>query len=126
MWSFLVYNFKKIKTKRLVWGKKEFMKYETTNKESFALQTFKELSKMIESDNFKKQMRNAIKAINIQGFFEMNQDIYDLEYYCDKKEELSKKHWFSLTDYLKEKITLYELHSDKDWVKSQMVKNSVF
>ena len=98
------------------------MKYATTNKDSFALQTFKELSKMIESDHFKEQMRNVIKAINIQGFFEMNQDIYDLEYYCDKKEELSKKHWFLLTDYLKEKITLYELHSDKDWVKSQMVK----
>lgn len=98
------------------------MKYATTNKDSFALQTFKELSKMIESDHFKEQMRNVIKAINIQGFFEMNQDVYDLEYYCDKKEELSKKHWFSLIDYLKEKITLYELHSDKEWVKSQMVK----
>ena len=67
------------------------MKYATTNKDSFALQTFKELNKMIESDHFKGQMRNVIKAINIQGFFEMNQDIYDLEYYCDKKEELSKK-----------------------------------
>ena len=98
------------------------MKYATKNKDSFALQTFKELGKMIESDNFKKQMRDVIKTINIQGFFEMNQDIYGLEYYCDKKEELSKKHWFLLTDYLKEKITLYELHSDKDWVKSQMVK----
>lgn len=98
------------------------MKYATTNKDSFALQTFKELNKMIESDHFKEQMRNVIKAINIQGFFEMNQDVYDLEYYCDKKEELSKKHWFSFIDYLKEKITLYELHSDKDWVKNQMVK----
>lgn len=77
---------------------------------------------MIESEHFKGQMRDVIKTINIQGFFEMNQDVYDLEYYCDKKEELSKKHWFSFVDYLKEKITLYELHSDKEWVKSQMVK----
>lgn len=98
------------------------MKYATTNKDSFALQTFKEVSKVIESDHFKEQMRNVIKTINIQGFFEMNQDIYDLEYYSDKREELSKKHWFSLIDYLKEKITLYELHSDKEWVKSQMMK----
>lgn len=98
------------------------MKYATTNKDSFSLQTFKELSKMIESEHFKGQMRDVIKTINIQGFFEMNQDVYDLEYYCDKKEELSKKHWFSFVDYLKEKITLYELHSDKEWVKSQMVK----
>lgn len=98
------------------------MKYATTNKDSFALKTFKELEKMIESEHFKGQMRDVIKTINIQGFFEMNQDVYDLEYYCDKKEELSKKHWFSFVDYLKEKITLYELHSDKEWVKSQMVK----
>ena len=49
-------------------------------------------------------MRNVIKTINIQGFFEMNRDIYDLEYYSDKREELSKKHWFSLIDYLKEKL----------------------
>lgn len=42
--------------------------------------------------------------------------------YCDVKEELSKKHWFSLVDYLKEKITLYELHSDKDWVKKHIAK----
>ena len=106
----------------MVWGKKEIMKYATTNKDSFALKTFKELDKMIESEHFKGQMRDVIKTINIQGFFEMNQDVYDLEYYCDKKEELSKKHWFSFVDYLKEKITLYELHSDKEWVKSQMVK----
>lgn len=106
----------------MVWGKKEIMKYATTNKDSFALKTFKELDKMIESEHFKGQMRDVIKTINIQGFFEMNQDVYDLEYYCDKKEELSKKHWFSLIDYLKEKITLYELHSDKEWVKSQIVK----
>ena len=106
----------------MVWGKKEIMKYATTNKDSFALKTFKELKKMIESEHFKGQMRDVIKTINIQGFFEMNQDVYDLEYYCDKKEELSKKHWFSFVDYLKEKITLYELHSDKEWVKSQMVK----
>ena len=106
----------------MVWGKKEIMKYATTNKDSFALKTFKELEKMIESEHFKGQMRDVIKTINIQGFFEMNQDVYDLEYYCDKKEELSKKHWFSFVDYLKEKITLYELHSDKEWVKSQMVK----
>ena len=106
----------------MVWGKKEIMKYATTNKDSFALKTFKELEKMIESEHFKGQMRDVIKTINIQGFFEMNQDVYDLEYYCDKKEELSKKHWLSFVDYLKEKITLYELHSDKEWVKSQMVK----
>lgn len=98
------------------------MKYTTTSKDSFALQTFKELDKMIESEHFKKQMRDVIKTINIQGFFEINQDICDLEYYCDKKEELSKKHWFSLVDYLKEKITLYELHSDKDWVKKHIIK----
>lgn len=102
------------------------MKYTTTSKDSFALQTFKELDKMIESEHFKKQMRDVIKTINIQGFFEINQDICDLEYYCDKKEELSKKHWFSLVDYLKEKITLYELHSDKDWVKKHIIKNSTF
>ena len=39
-----------------------------------------------------------------------------------KRKSCQKKHWFSLIDYLKEKITLYELHSDKDWVKNQMVK----
>lgn len=51
------------------------MKYATTNKDSFALKTFKELEKMIESEHFKGQMRDVIKTINIQGFFEMNQDV---------------------------------------------------
>lgn len=108
----------------MIWGKKEIMKYATTNKDSFALQTFKELSKTIESDNFKSQLRDIIKTINIQGFFEIHQDIYDLApntlWKRDMKEKLSKKHWFSLVDYLKEKISLYELHSDKDWVKNKI------
>ena len=79
----------------MIWGKKEIMKYATTNKDSSALQTFKELSKTIESDNFKSQLRDIIKTINIQGFFEIHQDIYDLApntlWKRDIKEKLSKK-----------------------------------
>ena len=98
------------------------MKYTTTSKDSFALQTFRELIQTMESDKFKSQLRDVIKTINIQGFFKIHQDVYSLDMYCDVKEELSKKHWFSLVDYLKEKITLYELHSDKDWVKKHIAK----
>ena len=98
------------------------MKYTTTSKDSFALQTFRELIQTMESDKFRSQLRDVIKTINIQGFFEIHQDVYSLDMYCDVREELSKKHWFSLVDYLKEKITLYELHSDKDWVKKHIAK----
>lgn len=45
------------------------MKYATTSKDSFALQTFRELIQTMESDKFKSQLRDVIKTINIQGFF---------------------------------------------------------
>ena len=102
------------------------MKCTTEKRDSFALRTFKELIKIIECDSLKEQMIEVINVINIQGIFEMNQDVNDLDYHtsCEGtvEEKFSKEHWFSLIDYLKEKITLYELHSDKEWVKSQMVK----
>ena len=102
------------------------MKCTTEKRDSFALRTFKELIKIIECDILKEQMVEVINVINIQGIFEMNQDVNNLDYHtsCEGtvEEKFSKEHWFSLIDYLKEKITLYELHSDKEWVKSQMVK----
>lgn len=71
------------------------MKYTTTSKDSFALQTFRELIQTMESDKFKSQLRDVIKTINIQGFFEIHQDIYDLApntlWKRDIKEKLSKK-----------------------------------
>lgn len=72
------------------------MKYTTTSKDSFALQTFRELIQTMESDKFKSQLRDVIKTINIQGFFKIHQDVYSLDMYCDVKEELSKNtgfHW---------------------------------
>lgn len=102
------------------------MKYTKTNENSFELQTFRKVMKMIDSDEFKVRVRDVVKVINLRGFFEINQDFYGTDdhilWSCDVKESLAKKHWFSVVDYLKEKISLYELHSDKDWVKKQIAK----
>ena len=38
------------------------------------------------------------------------------------KEKLAKKHWYSLVDFLREKIYLYESHSDKEWVSREISK----
>lgn len=102
------------------------MKYTKTNENSFELQTFRKVMEMIDSDEFKVGVRDVVKVINLRGFFEINQDFYGTDdhilWSCDVKESLAKKHWFSVVDYLKEKISLYELHSDKDWVKKQIAK----
>ena len=102
------------------------MKYTKTNKNSFELQTFREVMEMMDSAEFKTKMIGVVKAINLRGFFEINKDFYGTDdnilWSCDVKESLAKKHWFSLVDYLKEKISLYELHSDKNWVKKQIAK----
>lgn len=101
------------------------MKCTTAKKDSFELRTFKELIEIIECDSFKKQMLEVINVINIQGFFEIHQDVNNLDYHisCNGtlEEKLSKEHWFSLVDYLKENITLYESHSDKNVIKMQIV-----
>lgn len=106
------------------------MKYTTTSKDSFELQTFRKVMEMIDSDEFEVRVRDVVKAINLRGFFEINQDFYGTDdhilWSCDVKESLAKKHWFSVVDYLKEKISLYELHSDKDWVKNKSQRNLKF
>ena len=100
------------------------MKCTTTNKDSFALRTFKELIQTVESDDFKEQIKNVVNIINIQGFFEMNQDVNNLDYHTSctgsMEEKSSKEHWFSLVDYLKENITLYESSSDKNMIKMEI------
>ena len=83
------------------------MKFTTTNKDSFALRTFKELIQIVESDDFKEQIIDVVNIINIQGFFEMNRDVNNLDYHTSctgtMVEKSSKEHWFSLVDYLKRK-----------------------
>lgn len=100
------------------------MKFTTTNKDSFALRTFKELIQIVESDDFKKQIIDVVNIINIQGFFEMNRDVNNLDYHTSctgtMVEKSSKEHWFSLVDYLKENITLYESSSDKNMIKMEI------
>lgn len=101
------------------------MKCTTEKRDSFALRTFKELIKIIECDILKEQMVEVINVINIQGIFEMNQDVNNLDYHtsCEGtvEEKFSKEHWFSLVDYLKENITQYESGSDKKFIKMEIL-----
>lgn len=105
------------------------MKCTTEKRDSFALRTFKELIKIIECDSLKEQMIEVINVINIQGIFEMNQDVNDLDYHtsCEGtvEEKFSKEHWFSLVDYLKENITQYESGSDKNFIKMKILDKFV-
>lgn len=100
------------------------MKCTTTNKDSFALRTFKEVIQTVESDDFKEQIVDVVNIINIQGFFEMNRDVNNLDYHTSctgtMEEKSSKEHWFSLVDYLKENVTLYESSSDKNMIKMEI------
>ena len=100
------------------------MKCTTTNKDSFALRTFKELIQTVESDDFKEQIVDVVNVINIQGFFEMNRDVNNLDYHTSctgtMEEKSSKEYWFSLVDYLKENINLYESSSDKNMIKMEI------
>ena len=99
----------------------------TTTKSFLASNKLNEVKNQLEDKHLQSKLVSVLDKINLRETFEMNQDINDLadSYSTDNlevKEKLSKKHWYSLVDFLREKIYLYESHSDKDWVVQEISK----
>ena len=99
----------------------------TTTKSFLASNKLNEVKNQLEDKHLQSKLVSVLDKINLRETFEMNQDINDLadSYSTDNlevKEKLSKKHWYSLVDFLREKIYLYESHSDKEYVVQEISK----
>ena len=98
-----------------------------TTKSFLASNKSNEVKNQLDDKHLQSKLVSVLDKINLRGTFEMNQDVNDLadSYSTDNlevKEKLSKKHWYSLVDFLREKIYLYESHSDKEWVVREISK----
>ena len=99
----------------------------TTTTTFLASNKLNEVKNRLEDTDIQGQLVSVLEKINLKGTFEINQDVNDLADYhsaemLEIKEKLAKKHWYSLVDYLREKIYLYESHSDKEWVSREISK----
>ena len=84
-----------------------------TTKSFLASNKINEVKNQLDDKHLQSKLVSVLDKINLRGTFEMNQDVNDLadSYSTDNlevKEKLSKKHWYSLVDFLREKIYLYE------------------
>lgn len=99
----------------------------TTKTTFLASNKLNEVKNKLEDTDVQNQLVSVLEKINLRGTFEINQDVNDLADYnsaekLEIKEKLAKKHWYSLVDFLREKIYLYESHSDKEWVSREISK----
>lgn len=99
----------------------------TTKTTFLASNKLNEVKNKLEDTDVQNQLVSVLEKINLKGTFKINQDVNDLaDSYSTEilkiKEKLAKKHWYSLVDFLREKIYLYESHSDKDWVIREISK----
>lgn len=99
-------------------------KIDISSKRNVATDTFNELSRIIESSDFEKQIRGFVKSMKIREVFLMKSEVIGVDSIelASKEKVFSNKSWFNLVDFLKTQLNLYENSENKSSVKDYITK----
>ena len=99
-------------------------KIDIFSKINVATDTFNELSRIIESHDFEKQIRGFVKSMKIREVFLMKSEVIGVESIelANKEKVFSENTWFNLVDFLKTQLNLYENSENKSSVQDYITK----
>lgn len=99
-------------------------KIDIFSKRNFATDTFNEVSKIIETSDFEKKIRELVKSMKIREVFLMKSEVICVESLelARKEKFFSNKSWFNLVDFLKTQLNLYENSENKSSVQDYITK----
>lgn len=99
-------------------------KIDIFSKRNFATDTFNEVSKIIETSDFEKKIREFVKSMKIREIFLMKSEVICVESLelARKEKVFSNKSWFNLVDFLKTQLNLYENSENKSSVQDYITK----
>ena len=94
-------------------------KIDIFSKRNFATETFNEVSKIIETSDFKNQIGYFVKSMKIQEVFLMKSEVIGVDSIelANKEKVFSENTWFNLVDFLKTQLNLYENSENKNLVQ---------
>lgn len=99
-------------------------KIDIFSKRNVATDTFNELSRIIESSDFEKQIRGFVRSMKIREVFLMKSEVIgaDSIELANKEKVFSENTWFNLVDFLKTQLNLYENSENKSSVQDYITK----
>ena len=99
-------------------------KIDIFSKRNFATETFNEVSKIIETSDFKSQIGDFVKSMKIREVFLMKSEVIGVDSLelASKEKVFSEKSWFNLVDFLKTQLNLYENLENKNSVQDYITQ----
>lgn len=99
-------------------------KIDIFSKRNVATETFNEVSRIIESHDFKKQIRDFVKSMKIREVFLMKSEVIGVESIelASKEKVFSENSWLNLVNFLKTQLNLYENSENKNLVQDYITE----
>lgn len=99
-------------------------KIDIFSKRNVATDTFNELSRIIESSDFEKQIKGFVKSMKIREVFLMKSEVIGVDSIelANKEKVFSENTWINLVDFLKTQLNLYENSENKSSVQDYITK----
>lgn len=99
-------------------------KIDIFSKRNVATNTFNELSRIIESSDFEKQIRGFVKSMKIREVFLMKSEVIGIDSLelASKEKVFSENSWLNLVEFLKTQLNLYENSENKNLVQDYITE----
>ena len=99
-------------------------KIDISSKRNVATDTVNELSRIIETSDFEKQIGDFVKLMKIREVFLMKSKVIGVESLelANKEKVFSEKSWLNLVDFLKTQLNLYENSENKKSMQDYITK----
>lgn len=99
-------------------------KIDILSKRNFATEIFSDLSRIIETSDFEKQIGDFVKLMKIREVFLMKSKVIGVESLelANKEKVFSEKSWLNLVDFLKTQLNLYENSENKKSMQDYITK----
>lgn len=99
-------------------------KIDIFSKRNVATETFNELSRIIETSDFEKQIGDFVKSMKIREVFLMKSEVIGVESIelASKEKVFSENSWLNLVNFLKTQLNLYENSENKNLVQDYITE----
>lgn len=99
-------------------------KIDIFSKRNVATETFNELSRIIETSDFEKQIGDFVKSMKIREVFLMKSEVIGVDSIelANKEKVFSENTWLNLVDFLKTQLNLYENSENKNLVQDYITE----
>lgn len=99
-------------------------KIDIFSKRNLATEIFSDLSRIIETSDFEKQIGDFVKLMKIREVFLMKSKVIGVESLelANKEKVFSEKSWLNLVDFLKTQLNLYENSENKKSMQDYITK----